>query len=116
MISRIDKNSIRKIRHKRIRQRISGTPLRPRLFVFRSLKHIYAQIIDDSNGFTLASASSLHFPHSATLDAATQVGYNIAKLALDKGISQVVFDRGGYLFHGRVAALASAARDAGLSF
>ena len=119
MFCKPDKNTIRKNRHRRIRQRISGSPDRPRLVVFRSLKHIYAQIVDDSVGHTLVSASSLDKDFNAyggNIAAAKSVGSTIAKKALDMGIKSVVFDRSGYIFHGRVSALAQAARDAGLIF
>lgn len=120
MINKKDKNKVRKGRHIRVRNKISGTPVRPRLNVFRSTNHIYAQIIDDVAGVTLISASTL----SSTLkkdiegkskqDAAKAVGIAIGKQALAKGIEQVVFDRGGYLYTGRVQMLADGAREAGL--
>jgi|SRR5829696_215855 len=107
-------------RHLRIRRRLSGTPERPRLAVYRSLTHIYAQVIDDVAGRTLAAASDLDADlRSATgtkRDAATQVGALVAERAKNAGVSQVVFDRGGFLYHGRVKALADAAREGGLSF
>lgn len=111
MILKSDKNKIRLNRHLRIRQNIHGTADRPRLCVFRSINHIYAQIIDDSNSITLTAASSLDKSFQGTgsnIEAAKKVGAEIAKKARDKGISQVVFDRGGYLYHGRVKALAEA--------
>lgn len=107
-------------RHRRVRAKISGTPERPRLAVFRSLGHIYAQIIDDTTGRTLAAASTLDSQLKSGLDEATKtreaqlVGDLIAKRALELGIKQVVFDRGGFQYHGRVKALADAARGAGL--
>jgi large subunit ribosomal protein L18 len=112
----------RERRKLRIRQRISGTPERPRLSVFRSAKHIYAQVVDDVAGSTLAHASTLSrdvradVAEANKLDAAKKVGTAIAKLLLSKGIDKVVFDRSGYLFHGRIRALADAAREAGLKF
>ncbi|MBD0267905.1 50S ribosomal protein L18 [Pseudanabaena sp. FACHB-2040] len=108
-------------RHARIRRRVTGTTDRPRLAIFRSNQHIYAQIIDDSNHHTLVAASTLDADlrqdkAGATKDASAQVGKLVAERALAQGISQVVFDRGGNLYHGRVAALADAAREAGLTF
>ena len=107
-------------RHRRVRKNISGTAERPRLNVFRSSKHIYAQIIDDVNGVTLVSASSLEKAftegNGGNCDAAKAVGKMVAEKALEKGIKAVVFDRGGYIYHGRVAALAEGAREAGLEF
>lgn len=119
MVSRIDTNKKRIRRHKRVRGKIFGTAQKPRLCVFRSLKNIYAQVIDDENGKTLASASSLDKEfnqYGGNIDAAKLVGQAVAKAAMDKGITEVVFDRGGYIFHGRVAALAEGAREAGLKF
>lgn len=119
MVKKIDKKAQRIKRHIRVRGKISGTPERPRLNVFRSNANIYAQIIDDVNGVTLASASTLdkEFEGAAgNCDAAKKVGLKIAERAKDKGISEVVFDRGGYIFHGRVAALAEGAREGGLEF
>jgi large subunit ribosomal protein L18 len=119
MIKKQDANKARIKRHQRIRNKIGGTPQRPRLNVFRSASHIYAQIIDDVNGTTLCSASSLSKEFEikgANKEAAKKVGALIAKEALAKGISEVVFDRGGYLFHGRVKELAEAAREGGLKF
>jgi len=115
---RKSRNDGRILRHKRLRKRIAGTPERPRLAVFRSLKHICAQVIDDSTGQTLASASSLEKEIGArgNVEGSKLVGEAIAKRALDKGIKQVVFDRGGVKYHGRVASLANAAREAGLEF
>lgn len=111
----------RKLRQERIRKNLSGTPERPRLCVYKSLKYIYAQIIDDTKGHTLVSATSLEKEFSDlrsrdTIEAAKRVGEVIAKRALEKGIKKVVFDRSGYPYHGRVAALAEAARAAGLEF
>ena len=119
MLHKADKNKIRQKRHWRIRNHISGTAERPRLNVFRSLANIYAQIIDDEKGVTLVSASSKEkgFEGSGgNVEGAKKVGAAIAKKALEKGISEVVFDRGGYIYHGRVAALAEAAREGGLKF
>ena len=119
MINRPDTRSQRIKRHKRVRAKISGTPERPRLNVFRSEANIYAQIIDDVNGVTLVSASSLEkdFACEGTKsDAAKQVGMNVAERAKAKGIETVVFDRGGYVYHGRVKALAEGAREGGLKF
>ena len=112
MIKKADSNVARVRRHKAIRTKISGTAETPRLNVFKSLNNIYAQIIDDTNGVTLVSASSL----SKDIEAAKEVGKLIAKQALEKNIASVVFDRGGYLYHGRVAALADGAREGGLKF
>jgi large subunit ribosomal protein L18 len=112
----------RKRRHKRIRKKVVGTQERLRLSVYRSLNHIYAQIIDDTKGSTLVSASSLDSPvkemnqHKGNITTAKEVGGLLAKRAQEKGIKKVVFDRGGYLYHGRVKALAEAAREAGLEF
>jgi large subunit ribosomal protein L18 len=119
MINRPDTRSQRIKRHKRVRAKISGTPERPRLNVFRSAANIYAQIIDDVNGVTLVSASSLEKDFSCEgtkSDAAMQVGMNVAQRAKAKGIDTVVFDRGGYVYHGRVKALAEGARKGGLQF
>lgn len=120
MISKPSKNEARKKRHARIRRKISGTQERPRLNVFRSSKHIYAQLIDDVAGVTLASASTLDkelkLENGGNVEAARKVGELIAKRALEKGYKKVVFDRGGYLYHGRVKSLAEAAREAGLEF
>ena len=119
MIKKFDSNKARLKRHRRVRAKISGTAERPRLNVFRSSKHIYAQLIDDVNGVTLASASSMDKSfegNGGNADGARKVGEMIAKNAADKGISEVVFDRGGYLYHGRVQALAEGARENGLKF
>ena len=119
MVSRIDTNKKRIRRHKRVRGKIFGTAQKPRLCVFRSLKNIYAQVIDDENGKTLASASSLDKEfnqYGGNKEAAKLVGQAVAKAALEKGITEVVFDRGGYIFHGRVQELAEGAREAGLKF
>ncbi len=120
MITKQDKNKVRKTRHTRVRSKITGTEARPRLNVFRSSKHIYAQLIDDTNGVTLVSASTLDkdfdLDAKGGAEAATKVGELIAKRAVDKGHKVVVFDRGGYLYHGRVKALAEAARENGLEF
>ena len=119
MISKPDKNKTRAKRHARVRGKISGTSERPRLNVYRSNKNIYAQLIDDVAGVTLASASTLDKEVSDDLsktDAAAAVGELIAKRAVAAGKKDVIFDRGGYLYHGRVAALAEAARENGLEF
>ncbi len=116
------KEAARLRRHLRVRKRVLGSPERPRLSVFRSLKHIYAQIVVDTGGETLVSASSLDpeirgkVKHGGNTEAAKLVGDLVAKRAIEKGIKTVVFDRGGYLYHGRVQALADAARAAGLEF
>ena len=112
----------RKTRHRRIRKKISGTSLRPRLAVFRSARHIYAQAIDDSVGNTLAASStltiqkSLKKTYTGNKEAAKAVGADVAKKLVEKSISTVVFDRGGFVYHGRVKALADGAREAGLNF
>ncbi len=120
MISKVSKNVTRQKRHLRIRQTLVGTSAKPRLNVFRSNKQIYAQIIDDQTGKTLCSASSLdkeiNVKNGSNVAAATEVGTLVAKRALALNIEAVVFDRGGYLYHGRVKALAEAARAAGLKF
>ncbi|MFJ8259678.1 50S ribosomal protein L18 [Peribacillus asahii] len=120
MITKLDKNATRQKRHARVRAKLSGTEARPRLNVFRSNKHIYAQLIDDVKGVTLASASTLDkeigTEVTSNAEAAQKVGELIAKRAVEKGYTTVVFDRGGYLFHGRVKALADAARENGLEF
>lgn len=122
MIKKADKNANRLQRHKRVRRKITGTTQRPRLCVFRSANNIYAQIIDDTNRVTVVSASTLDAEikgsanHNGNKEAAKLVGSMIAKKAVEKGITEVVFDRGGYLYHGRVKELADAAREAGLKF
>ena len=117
MINKQSSNVARLRRHKRVRKAISGTPACPRLCVFRSLKNIYAQIIDDVAGCTLVSASSLELEgNGGNKEAAKKVGELVAKKALEKGIENVVFDRGGYIYHGRVQELADGAREAGLKF
>lgn len=119
MVNQLNKNKARIKRHLRIRNKISGTADRPRLNVFRSSKNIYAQIIDDEAGFTLVSASSLDKDFEGkggNKDAAHKVGLNLAKKALEKNVTEVVFDRGGYVFHGRVKELAEGAREGGLKF
>lgn len=118
MINKQSSNVSRLRRHKRVRKTVSGTAARPRLCVFRSLKNIYAQIIDDDKGTTLVAASSLEMKdvYGGNKDAAKKVGELIAKKALEKGIDTVVFDRGGYIYHGRVQELADGAREAGLKF
>ena len=120
MIKKPDKNVTRKRRHERVRRHITGTQERPRLNVYRSNKHMYVKLIDDQNGTTIVSASTqdkeLNPAAPGNVEAAKQVGEAIAKRAQDKGYKSVVFDRGGYLYHGRVKALADAAREAGLEF
>ena len=121
MINPRERNVIRQRVHTRIRENMSGTAERPRLNVYRSLNHIYTQLIDDLNGVTIASASSfgkkgVEKAYGGNVAAAAEVGKAIAERAKEKGIKKVVFDRGGYLYHGRVKALADAAREAGLDF
>ncbi len=118
MYSKEDKNKNRQRRHERIRNKISGTATCPRLSVFRSNANIHAQVIDDENGTTLVSCSSVEMKleNGGNVEAAKTVGTELAKRALEKGIETVVFDRGGYVYHGRVQALADAAREAGLKF
>ena len=119
MIKRPDTNAQRIKRHKRVRAKISGTPERPRLNVFRSNANIYAQIIDDVNGVTLVSANTLEKEFegaTGNCEAAKKVGEALAKRALEKGIEEVCFDRGGFLYHGRVQELAEGAREGGLKF
>lgn len=122
MLRKPDRNKLRQKRHNRIRNHVSGTAERPRLNVFRSNSHIYAQIIDDVAGNTLVAASTVcpeitgAIKNGGNVEAAKLVGKLLAEKAITKGISSVVFDRGGYKYHGRVAALAQAAREAGLSF
>lgn len=120
MFKKANRAEARVRRHKRIRKKISGTAERPRLSVYRSEKNIYAQIIDDVAGNTIVAASSLDKEFDMKIgsnkEAARKVGEVIAKKALEKGITEVVFDRGGYIYHGRVAELATAAREAGLKF
>lgn len=121
-MARVDRKAERQRRHLRVRKRLSGTAERPRLAVFRSLHHIYAQVIDDTGGGTLVSAATVERSVREGLEstqdsaAARRVGQVVAERALAKGIKQVVFDRGGFLYHGRVAALADAAREGGLEF
>ena len=119
MVSKIDKKAMRLKRHVRVRGKVSGTPERPRLNVFRSNANIYAQLIDDVNGVTLVSANTLEKGFegaTGNAEAAKKVGTILAERANEKGIEEVVFDRGGYVYHGRVAALAEGAREAGLKF
>ncbi len=125
MLSKTSKNETRQRIHDRIRKKLQGTAERPRLNVYRSVGHIYAQLIDDAKGVTLVNASSLELGKAAdgkkhvsggNIAAAKQVGKTIAERAKSNGVKQVVFDRGGYLYHGRVKALADAAREAGLEF
>ena len=119
MVKKPDKNTARLKRHARVRKKISGTAARPRLNVFRSTKHIYAQLIDDVAGVTLASASSMEKGFEGfggNKEAAKKVGMAIARKAQEKGISEIVFDRSGYIYHGRVKELAEGAREGGLQF
>jgi large subunit ribosomal protein L18 len=118
-MARDSRKDIRDRIHKRIRSRVAGTPERPRLAVFRSVNHIYAQVIDDQQGHTLVSAASVEKDlggKGGNVEGAKTIGKAVAQRAKDKGITKVVFDRGGYLYHGRVKALADAAREAGLEF
>ncbi len=118
----VRKKNPRKRRHLRVRKKVTGTPAKPRLNVFKSAKHIYAQIIDDFSGNTLISASSIDrelrgkLNEGGNIESAKVVGALVAKRAVDKGVKKVVFDRGGYLYHGRLKALADAAREGGLEF
>jgi large subunit ribosomal protein L18 len=122
MIKKPIKNETRLRKHVRVRKKIRGTPERPRLSVFRSLKNIYAQVVDDTTGNTLVSASTLDeavkskLTYGGNKEAAREVGRLVAQRALDKGIKRVVFDRSGYLYHGRILELAEGAREAGLEF
>ena len=119
MVKRVDSNAQRLKRHKRVRGKISGTPERPRLAVYRSNAHISAQIIDDVHGVTLASANTYEAGFEgigSNKEAARKVGNTLAQRALEKGITTVVFDRGGYIYHGRVSELAEGAREGGLKF
>ena len=122
MSPKLDRKSARVRRHKRVRKKTSGIPERPRLSVFKSLKHIYVQIIDDQNGITLIAASTLSpdvrdkITGGNNIETAKVLGAEIARRAVEKNITKVVFDRGGYLYHGKVKALAEAAREAGLKF
>ena len=122
MINKTNKNEVRLRKHERVRRKIAGTAERPRLDVFRSLTNIYAQIIDDDKGTTLVAASSLEqaikdkVSHGGNIEAAKEVGKLVAEKAIEAGITEVVFDRGGYAYHGRVKALAEGAREAGLKF
>lgn len=122
MFKKVDKNTNRLARHSRVRKKVTGTSERPRLCVFRSSKNIYAQIIDDTKKTTLVSASSLDEAVKSTVSytgnkgAARKVGELVAKKAIEAGIAEVVFDRGGYIYHGRVLELAEGAREAGLKF
>src|SRR5215475_9849857 len=119
MIKKLEKKEIRQRIHKRIRRKLSGTEARPRLAIFRSVAHIYAQVIDDTKGATIVSASSVDKAaktNGGNVAAAKAIGKLVAERAKEKGIKSVVFDRGGYQYHGRVKALADAAREAGLEF
>ncbi len=116
MISQNKRNEIRQRIHARIRRKLAGTAERPRLNVYRSVNHIYAQVIDDQTGTTIVSASTIKAKTGGNVAAAKEIGKTIAELAVAKGVKKVVFDRGGYLYHGRIKALADAAREAGLEF
>ena len=122
MINKIDKNKERQRRHLRVRKKVSGTAATPRLCIYRSLNHVYAQVIDDVKGVTLCSASTLEKDVKAAIkdmnktDASKVVGKKVAEKAIAKGVREVVFDRGGYLYTGRVQAVADGAREAGLNF
>jgi large subunit ribosomal protein L18 len=118
MIPQRQRNEIRQRVHSRIRRKMQGTAERPRLNVYRSLNHIYAQVIDDASGVTLVSASTkaANLKTGGNVAAAKEVGKLVAERAKEKGVKKVVFDRGGYLYHGRIKALADAAREAGLEF
>ena len=122
MFNKRDRNEVRRIRHERVRKKISGTPTRPRLCVYRSNAHIYAQVIDDEAGSTLAAASTVEKDIAAQIGemdkkgASKLVGKTVAERALAKGVKEVVFDRGGYIYTGRVAQLAEGAREGGLDF
>ena len=116
MITQNKRNEIRQRIHARIRRKLAGTAERPRLNVYRSLNHIYAQVIDDQAGVTIVSASTIKAKTGGNVAAAKEIGKTIAELAKEKGVTKVVFDRGGYLYHGRIKALADAAREAGLEF
>jgi large subunit ribosomal protein L18 len=116
MLTQNKRNAIRQRIHARIRAKLSGTAERPRLNVYRSLNHIYVQVIDDQKGETLVSASTIKQKSGGNVAAAKEIGKAIAEQAVAKGIKKVVFDRGGFLYHGRVKALADAAREAGLEF
>jgi len=116
MITQNKRNQIRQRIHQRIRRKLSGTAERPRLNVYRSVNHIYVQVVDDQAGVTIASASTIKMKSGGNVAAAREIGKTIAERAREKGVKKVVFDRGGYLYHGRVKALADAAREAGLEF
>ena len=120
MIKKLDRNKLREKKHRSIRRKIVGTAERPRLSVYRSLQNIFVQIIDDTTGNTLVSASTIEkgakIENGSNIEAAKQISERIAKKALEKGITTVVFDRGGYIYTGRIKAIADAAREAGLKF
>jgi large subunit ribosomal protein L18 len=122
LLKKVNRNEMRKIRHRRVRQKVNGTPERPRLNIYKSNSHIYAQIINDVNGHTLVSASTLDkelkdkLSSTGNKEAARLVGQLVGKRAIEKGIDQVVFDRAGYIYHGKVKELAEGAREAGLKF
>lgn len=122
MIKKVNRNEVRVRKHVRVRKKVSGTAECPRLAVFRSASHIYAQVIDDDKGVTLVAASTLDkaikekVAFGGNIEAAKEVGKLVAEKAIEAGISEVVFDRGGYLYHGRIQALADSAREAGLKF
>ena len=116
MINPRQRNVIRQRVHTRIREKMAGTAVRPRLNVYRSLNHIYAQVIDDQTGATLVEASTIKMKTGGNVAAAKEIGKAVAEAGVEKGIKKVVFDRGGFLYHGRIKALADAAREAGLQF
>ena len=120
MVKKLDRNKLRQKKHRSIRKKIVGTAERPRLAVYRSLQNIFVQVIDDTTGNTLVSATTIEkgakIEKGSNIEAAKQIGERIAKKALDKGITAVVFDRGGYVYTGRIKAVADAAREAGLKF
>ncbi|NMA84600.1 MAG: 50S ribosomal protein L18 [Epulopiscium sp.] len=122
MIKKQSRTSVRVKKHQRMRHRITGTAAKPRMCVFKSGKHIYVQVIDDTKGHTLASASTLEadikskLKNTSNIEAATLVGEVIAQRAKEKGVNEIVFDRGGFIYHGKIKALADAAREAGLEF
>jgi large subunit ribosomal protein L18 len=116
MITQTKRNAIRQRIHDRIRRKLAGTGERPRLNVYRSLNHIYAQVIDDQKGETLVSASSIKLKTGGNVAAAKEIGKAVAEAAVKQGIKKVIFDRGGFLYHGRIKALADAAREGGLEF
>ena len=120
MVKKLDRNKLRQKKHRSIRKKIVGTAERPRLAVYRSLQNIFVQVIDDTTGNTLVSASTIEkgakIENGSNIEAAKQIGERIAKKAIEKGIKTVVFDRGGFIYQGKIKALADAAREAGLEF